>query len=110
MRRAVADCGMPAGKDFAMRHTLCIVLLLAAGWWSAPLAGQEPLSDDSPMLLEEQLEQLSAELGGYDWEEELQELSALRSHPLNLNTATRKDLERFPFLSDFQVEELQAYI
>ena len=110
MRRAVADCGWPAGKDFAMRNTLCIVLLLAAGWWSAPLAGQEPLSDDSPMLLEEQLEQLSAELGGYDWEEELQELSALRSHPLNLNTATRKDLERFPFLSDFQVEELQAYI
>ena len=97
-------------KDFAMRNTLSIVLLLAAGWWSAPLAGQEPLSDDSPMLLEEQLEQLSAELGGYDWEEELQELSALRSHPLNLNTATRKDLERFPFLSDFQVEELQAYI
>lgn len=45
-----------------------------------------------------------------DWEEELEHLSAYRQEPLNLNTATRAQLEQFPFLTDWQVENLLAYI
>ncbi|MCF6366408.1 MAG: helix-hairpin-helix domain-containing protein [Bacteroidales bacterium] len=30
-------------------------------------------------------------------------------NPLNLNTATREDLERFQFLSDFQIEDILEY-
>lgn len=62
-------------------------------------------------LLEENLEQLS--MNGEDdpdWEDELEELSRRLQEPLNLNTATRRQLEQFPFLTDIQVENLLAYI
>ena len=62
-------------------------------------------------LLEETLEQLS--INGEeepDWEDELEELSKRLQEPLNLNTATRRQLEQFPFLTDIQVENLLAYI
>ena len=34
-----------------------------------------------------------------------EELSELRENPININTATKEQLERFPFLSDQLVEE-----
>ena len=37
-------------------------------------------------------------------------LSDLQAHPLNLNTATREDLERLPFLSPQQVEGICEYL
>lgn len=42
-----------------------------------------------------------------DYEEDMEEMS---QHPINLNTATREELSRFPFLSAQQVEDIQAYI
>jgi len=43
-------------------------------------------------------------------EENLETLTDLAAHPVNLNTATREDLERIPFLTAGQIEELQAYV
>lgn len=62
------------------------------------------------MLLEENLEQLATEAESTDWEDELEELSHRLTQKLNLNTATRQQLEMFPFLSDIQVENLLAYV
>ncbi|MDR1004439.1 MAG: helix-hairpin-helix domain-containing protein [Prevotellaceae bacterium] len=45
-----------------------------------------------------------------NWEEELERLSRRLHEPVNLNTATRKTLEQFPFLNDIQIENLLAYI
>lgn len=45
-----------------------------------------------------------------NWENELEELSARLQEPVNLNKATREQLEQFPFLSDIQIEHLLAYI
>lgn len=44
------------------------------------------------------------------WEDYEEDLEELAQHPLNLNTATREDLERLPFLTASQVEDIQAYI
>lgn len=44
------------------------------------------------------------------WEDYEEDLEELAQHQLNLNTATRDDLERLPFLSASQVEDIQAYI
>ncbi len=78
------------------------MLLTTAVLW----AQNTPLS-----LWEEHLEQLSADAGEeHDWENELQELSQLLQEPLNLNEATKSQLERFPFLTDIQIENLLAYI
>lgn len=62
-------------------------------------------------LLEENLEQLSMEdETERNWEEELQELSRRLEEPVNINTATKQQLEQFPFLTDLQIENLLAYV
>lgn len=61
-------------------------------------------------LLEENLEQLSMNGEEHNWEDELEELSRRLHEPVNLNTATKQQLEQFPFLSDIQIENLLAYV
>lgn len=62
-------------------------------------------------LIEENLEQLSMEdETEHNWEDELQELSRRLEEPVNINTATKQQLEQFPFLSDLQIENILAYL
>lgn len=67
-------------------------------------------------LIEEVLEDISVNnmtnnsVNEFNWEEELEELSARMQKPVNLNIATRRQLEQFPFLSDIQIEHLLAYV
>ena len=66
--------------------------------------------------MEEVLEDLSVNndinnsVNSLNWENELEELSNSLQEPVNLNSATREQLEQFPFLSDIQIEHLLAYI
>lgn len=57
---------------------------------------------------EELAEQLIDEEGGevFQWENNFEELSELRENPININTATKEQLERFPFLSDKLIENI----
>lgn len=66
----------------------------------------------SETILEDIFEDLSVNnrVEESDWEEELEELALYRQEPINLNAATRSQLEQFPFLNDWQVENLLAYI
>ena len=70
----------------------------------------------SENLMEEVLEDLSVNndinnsVNSLNWENELEELSNRLQEPVNLNSATREQLEQFPFLSDIQIEDLLAYI
>ena len=70
----------------------------------------------SESLLEDVLEDLSVNndinnsVNSLNWENELEELSNRLQEPVNLNSATREQLEQFPFLSDIQIEHLLAYI
>ena len=43
-------------------------------------------------------------------EEAMEQLAERAAQPINLNQATREDLEALPFLSAVQVEELVAYL
>lgn len=67
-------------------------------------------------LLEEVFEDISVNndmnnsVNTLDWENELEELSIRLQEPVDLNTATREQLEQFPFLSDIQIEHLLAYV
>ena len=84
-------------------------LLLAASVWccALPFLAQTP----SPDLWMENLEQLAMddESLAVD-EDDLQQLASRLQEPVDLNTATRRELEQFPFLSDRQIENLQAYV
>lgn len=87
-------------------------LVLLAGIWMGGLvlpvhAQQQP---ELPLLMEELLEQAAADEAAYDWEEELETLDELLCHPLDLNHATRAQLEQLPFLNDLQVEQLLDYV
>ena len=70
----------------------------------------------SENLMEEVLDDLSVNndinnsVNSLNWENELEELSNRLQEPVNLNSATREQLEQFPFLSDIQIEHLLAYI
>lgn len=61
------------------------------------------------LLLEENLEELSTE-EEHNWEDELEELSRRLKEPVNINVATKRQLEQFPFLTDLQIENIQAYV
>lgn len=62
-------------------------------------------------VMEEVMEEISVnneeEL---NWENEISDLSERIQEPINLNTATKEELEQFPFLSDIQIENLLAYV
>lgn len=44
------------------------------------------------------------------WDDVYDLLGNIASHPMNINTATREDLEQLPFLNGRQIEELCEYI
>lgn len=44
------------------------------------------------------------------WEEYEDVLNELAEHPININTATTEDLQRLPFLTAQQIEDIEAYI
>ena len=48
--------------------------------------------------------------GSTTWEQTYELLSELEQHPLNINRATREQLEELPFLSAQQVEGIMAYL
>ncbi len=62
--------------------------------------------------LEEVLEQLvnNDEENVYQWESLFEELSEWKENPLDINSATKEQLERFPFLSDELIENILYYL
>ena len=75
-----------------------------------------PLSVNN-LSAQEVLEELAEQLATGEDEENtsqleilFEELSEWREHPLNINTATKEQLERFPFLSPRLVENILYYI
>lgn len=69
--------------------------------------------NNSTSLFEEVLEELSVnneDEEPIDWTQELEELSERIRQPININTATKEQLEQFPFLSDVQIENILAYV
>ena len=58
------------------------------------------------LLLEEHLEDLASDNESANWDEILEDIT----QPIDLNNATKEQLERLPFLTDQQIENLLAYI
>jgi hypothetical protein len=68
------------------------------------------VSPEPTGVIESLLESVEAQGGGTaDFEQVLEDLEALRRKPLNLNTATEKELQQLPFLTDFQIRSLLDY-
>lgn len=75
---------------------------------SLPVSSASPASQPWQQLLLELSETEDFETTLWeDYEEDLEELA---QHPMNLNVATREELEQLPFLTASQVEDIQAYV
>ena len=44
------------------------------------------------------------------WDNTIDLLTELADSPIDINNATREELERLPFLSDIQIEDIMAYL
>ena len=58
----------------------------------------------------EQLVDNNDEISSSNWQNLMEDLTELKEHPIHINTATKEQLERFPFLSDRLVENILYYI
>ena len=58
----------------------------------------------------EQLVDNNEEISTSQWQNLMEDLAELKEHPININTATKKQLERFTFLSDQLIENILYYI
>lgn len=86
-----------------MKH--CVLMLLLC-FISASLWAQTEKNWEQYIYELSSMEDASS----YTSEESIELLTDLAAHPINLNIATREDLERIPFLNAQQIEELMAYV
>ncbi len=87
-----------------MKSLITVILLLF------PIVVLSQATEKNTLWME-YLEELSEnEMESSQIESLYEELSFLSEHPLNLNTVTKQDLERLPFLSKIQIENLLYHI
>lgn len=92
-------------------------ILLLSLLLSLPAASSETDSlrltpHPDPQRWEQLLDQLATidEAEAASWQDAYDDLAELAEHPIDLNTATREQLEQLLFLTDLQIEELSEYI
>ncbi|MCX6292673.1 MAG: helix-hairpin-helix domain-containing protein [Bacteroidetes bacterium] len=103
-------CIAPSGKQFF--RFPCSVLLFI--FLSDPLLAQENKKDDATEQkienITETINQGSTSDKEIDYTTLLDQLNAYKDHPLNLNTASRENLENIVLLNDLQVQALLDHI
>lgn len=67
-------------------------------------------AQSSLLQFEENIEQLAIENESGNWDDELEQLQRRYQDPLNINEATKSQLEEFPFLSSLQIEKILSYL
>ena len=98
-----------------MKEKFCIILVFVAAVYHFRCeAAGLPAMDDTTgvrpweVLMHELAENDEMESDG--WEDMYDRLCQLEECPININTATREELGRLPFLSDSQIEDICEYI
>ncbi|MBP3757963.1 MAG: helix-hairpin-helix domain-containing protein [Prevotella sp.] len=94
-----------------MKHPIALFLKTCLAAFVAA-ASVQPLGAQNTADWETYFEQLTAmeDAETADWENAYEVVSQLAAHPLDINSATRDDLERIPFLSDTQIAEICEYL
>lgn len=89
---------------------LLFVLVLALGA-NTSFAQQEEKESVKTAIIQQRIELISeqSEDGDIDFLDLLERLTFFYDHPLNLNTASRKDLEDLEMLTPFQIASIMSY-
>ena len=95
-----------------MHHHFCVlrlryILAVLSGWMLVV-----PAMSQEQRPWEEWFAELSTadDMEREDWEATYEMLCEMEQTPIDLNSATREELSRLPFLSERQVEDIQAYV
>lgn len=89
---------------FKLMLIMCISILLSVHKIFSQSNSILDWEEIGEQIIEDDEEELKS------WDNNFEDLEDLREHPLNLNIATRESLERFPFLTDSQIEHLLYYL
>jgi hypothetical protein len=96
-----------------MRHPLAIafVFFLVGTFWIPDLSAQVDtiLVDDLGTFIEDILQNTDEEIEDFDFNTLYERLSYLQEHPIDLNRASREDLQELVFLSDLQIDRFLGY-
>ena len=85
---------------------------------SSPVPGTSTLKDNRPatytdMSWDDFVQSLTYDqesMGEEAWQQYLEQLEWVHSHPLDINTATPEEMALLPFLTPAQIEAIQAYV
>lgn len=83
-----------------MMLIVCITMLLPV----YNLFAQEAWEELAEQLINEEDQE------SFQWDNDFEELSELKENPININTATKDQLERLPFLSPQLIENILYYL
>ncbi len=86
---------------------LCLSLLLSLLPTALQAQQMQPWQEDFWQWVEEETD---GEGNTEQWEEAFEVLTELENHPINLNSATREQLEQIPLLSPQQVSDILEYV
>ena len=84
------------------------LLLLALCFLPLQMKAQQERNVPWQQYLDELAE--TEDFEGTTWETYEEELAELAEHPIDINTATADDLQRLPFLTSQQIEDILAYV
>lgn len=91
-----------------MKHLFCIFVISSLAVCS--LRAQDAVKVTEQLISDLYEEYSSESETDIDYETFFTDLMETAQHPINLNTATKEQLEKLPFLSDIQVENILAYL
>lgn len=91
-----------------VKHAFLVIMLLMS---AAHVAAQEDNTHRHSRQWESIIDNMAEDDGEtMDWESAYDILCDLEDHPVNINAASREDLERIPFLTDSEISDIQEYI
>lgn len=92
--------------NYKMNRLLKVMLIICVTILSSVnnLSAQEVWEELAEQLADEE------ENSSFQWENNFEELTELKENPININTATKEQLERYPFFSDQIVENILHYL
>lgn len=92
-----------------MKKPAVILLLLLAGTWMRLYAQTDPVRENVIERLVETISENNEE-NEIDYTALLEDLNYFYDHPLNLNAATREQLQQLYLLTDYQIKIGRAHV
>lgn len=94
-----------------MKRFCLYIIMLSVVQWVAGQSNRSKASDETDKLIADIFEEYTAATDeNIDYETFYNDLIELTENPLNLNSVTKEELEKLPFLTALQIESILFYV